>query len=46
MTNILIESGKSRQNGTKKSFNGKFRDEYLAMSWLNTREHAKVLIDD
>ena len=45
MTNMLLESGKPWQNGTNESFNGKFRDECLAMSWFHSRKHAKVLIE-
>jgi putative transposase len=42
---MLLESGKPWQNGTNESFNGKFRDECLAMSWFHSRKHAKVLIE-
>ena len=45
MTNMLLESGKPWQNGANESFNGKFRDECLAMSWFHSRKHAKVLIE-
>jgi putative transposase len=45
MKNILIEPGKPWQNGTNESFNGKFRDECLAMHWFKNRRHAKVLIE-
>jgi len=45
MTNMLIEPGKPWQNGTNESFNGKFRDECLAMNWFHSRKHAKVLIE-
>jgi len=33
----LIEPGKPWQNGTNESFNGKFRDECLAMEWFRNR---------
>ena len=33
------------QNGTNESFNGKFRDECLAMNWFHSRAHAKVIIE-
>jgi putative transposase len=45
LTNMLIEPGKPWQNGTNESFNGKFRDECLAMHWFRNRRHAKVLIE-
>jgi putative transposase len=45
MTNMLIDPGKPWQNGTNESFNGKFRDECLAMNWFHSRKHAKVLIE-
>ena len=45
MTNMLIEPDKPWQNGTNESFNGKFRDECLAMNWFHSRKHAKVLIE-
>ena len=45
LTNMLIEPGKPWQNGTNESFNGKFRDECLAMHWFKNRRHAKVLIE-
>jgi putative transposase len=32
LRNLLIEPGKPWQNGTNESFNGKFRDECLAMN--------------
>lgn len=42
----LIEPGKPWQNGTNESFNGKFRDECLAMEWFRTRNEAKVVIEE
>ena len=45
LTNMLIEPGKSWQNGTNESFNGKFRDECLATHWFKNRRHAKALIE-
>jgi putative transposase len=45
LTNMLIEPGKPCQNGTNENFNGKFRDECLAMHWFKNRRHAKVLIE-
>ena len=45
MTNMLIEPGKPWQNGTHESFNGKFRDECLAMNWFHSQKHAQVLIE-
>ena len=42
----LIEPGKPWQNGTNESFNGKFRDECLAMEWFRNRMEAKVVIED
>lgn len=43
---VLIEPGKPWQNGTNESFNGKFRDECLAMEWFRSRLEAKVVIED
>lgn len=43
---VLIEPGKPWQNGTNESFNGKFRDECLAMEWFRNRLEAKVIIED
>ena len=45
LRNLLIEPGKPWQNGTNESFNGKFRDECLAMNWFYSRTHAKVIIE-
>ena len=42
----LIDRGKPWQNGTTESFNGKFRDECLAMEWFRNRTEAKVVIED
>lgn len=42
----LIDPGKPWQNGTTESFNGKFRDEGLAMEWFRNRLDAKVVIED
>jgi putative transposase len=42
----LIEPGKPWQNGTNESFNGKFRDECLAMEWFRSRNEAKVVIEE
>ncbi len=42
----LIDPGKPWQNGTNESFNGKFRDECLAMEWFRNRVEAKVVIED
>lgn len=42
----LIEPGKPWQNGTNESFNGKFRDECLAMEWFRNRLEAKVVIEN
>ena len=41
----LIDPGKPWQNGTNESFNGKFRDECLAMEWFRTRVEAKAVIE-
>ncbi len=40
-----IAPGKPMQNGTNESFNGKFRDECLAMEWFRSRAEAKVIIE-
>ena len=45
LRNLLIEPGKPWQNGTNESFNGKFRDECLAMNCFYSRDHAKVIIE-
>ncbi len=42
--NLHIEPGKPWQNGTNESFNGKLKDECLAMNWFHSREHAKVIV--
>jgi len=42
----LIDPGKPWQNGTNESFNGKFRDECLAMEWFRNRIEARVVIED
>jgi len=42
----LIDPGKPWQNGTNESFNGKFRDECLAMEWFRNRMEAKIVIED
>jgi putative transposase len=42
---LLIEPGKRWQKGTNKSFDGKFRDEHLAMNWFYSRTHSKVIIE-
>ena len=42
----LIDPGKPWQNGTTESFNGKFRDECLAMEWFRNRIEARVVIED
>jgi putative transposase len=42
----LIDPGKPWQNGMMESFNGKFRDECLAMEWFRNRIEAKVVIED
>lgn len=41
----LIDPGNPWQNGTTESFNGKFRDECLAMEWFRNRLEARVVID-
>ena len=45
LDNARIDPGKPWQNGTNESFNGKFRDECLAMEWFRTRTEAKVMIE-
>lgn len=40
-----IDPGKSWQNGSNESFNGKFRDECLGRQWFKNRIDAKVAID-
>ena len=41
----LIDPGKPWQNGTGESFNGKLRDECLALEWFRSRAEARVLIE-
>ena len=41
-----IDPGKPWQNGLNESFNGKFRDECLAMQWFKNRFDAKILIEE
>lgn len=38
---ILIQPGRPMQNGYIESFNGKFRDEHLNESWLETLQQAR-----
>jgi putative transposase len=45
LDSALIDPGKPWQNGTNESFNGRFRDECLAMEWFRTRAEAKVMIE-
>ena len=45
LRNLLIEPGNPLQIGTNESFNGKFRDVYLAMNWFYNRAYAKVIIE-
>jgi transposase InsO family protein len=41
-----IEPGNPWQNGNNESFNGKFRDECLAMEWFKNRIDAKIVIEN
>ncbi len=41
LRNLHIEPGKPWQNSTNKTFNGKFRDECLAMNRSHRRAHVK-----
>jgi putative transposase len=41
-----IDPGKPWQNGSNESFNGKFRDECLAMQWFKNRIDAKIVIEE
>lgn len=43
---VFIDPGNPWQNGTNESFNGKFRDEYLAMEWFRNRIEAKIVVED
>ena len=40
----FIDTGKTSQNGTDESFNGKFRDECFSVEWFRGRPEAIVLI--
>jgi putative transposase len=42
----LIDPSKPWQNGTNENFNGKFRDECLAMEWFRNRIEARIVIED
>ena len=46
LESVLSEPGKPWQNGTNESFNGKFRNECLAMEWFRIRLKAQVIIQD
>jgi putative transposase len=39
-----MDPGKPWQNGTNESFNGRFRDGWLNVSWCADREEARVRI--
>ena len=39
---ILIQPERPMQNGYIESFNGKFRDEHLNESWLQTLNQARM----
>ena len=41
----FIDPGKPWQNGVDESFNGRFRDECLAMEWFRNRAEAAVVIE-
>ena len=41
----FIDPGKPWQNGTDESFNGRFRDECLAMEWFRSRREAVAVIE-
>jgi putative transposase len=41
----FIDPGKPWQNGMDESFNGRFRDECLAMEWFRNRTEAAVVIE-
>lgn len=41
----FIDPGKPWQNGANESFNGRFRDECLAMEWFRNRTEAAVVIE-
>ena len=41
----FIDPGKPWQNGMDESFNGRFRDECLAMEWLRNRTEAAAVIE-
>ena len=41
----IIDPGKPWQNGSNESFNGKCRDECLAMEWFRNRVEAKAVIE-
>jgi putative transposase len=40
----LIQPGRPIQNGASKSFNGKFRDEYLSDPWFQPLHEARTAI--
>jgi putative transposase len=41
----LIDPGKSWQNGSDESFNGKLRDECLSIEWFRSRVEAAIIIE-
>jgi IS30 family transposase len=41
-----IDPGSPWQNGRRESFNGRFRDEFLATEQLDTLTEAQVLAED
>jgi putative transposase len=45
LRNLLVEPGKPWQNGANESFNGKFRDECLAVNWFYSRAYANFIIE-
>lgn len=45
MHTALNDPGKPWQNGADASFNGKLRDEGLAMEWFRSRAEARIIIE-
>jgi putative transposase len=45
LRNPHIELGKPWQNGANESFNGKFRDECLALNRFHSKANAKVIVE-
>jgi putative transposase len=41
----FFDPGKTWQNATNESFNGRFRDECLSVEWFRSRAEVKVVVE-